>query len=93
MLIQLILLILLKSHFSIQVTTKEVMFMLDSCPIYSGASISKLSPYHLRESLRCINPNKQDNLIKDITDTVNKLAARNVSHNINKYFCGANFFR
>ena len=43
-----------QTNSSIQFTTKEVMFMLDSFPVDSGAGPSKLSPYHLREALRGI---------------------------------------
>ena len=59
-----------QTNSSIQFTTKEVMFMLDSFPVASGAGPSKLSPDHLREALRGITPMKQEYLIKAITDTV-----------------------
>ena len=82
----------LQKNSSIQFTTKEVMFMLDSFPVYSGAGPCKLSPDHLREALRGITQMKQEYLIKAIIDTVNLLAAGKVSHNIAQYFCGANIY-
>ena len=81
-----------QTNSSIQFTTKEVMFMLDSFPVASDAGPSKLSPDHLREALRGITPMKQEYLIKAITDTVNLLAAGKVNHNIAQYFCGANLY-
>ena len=81
-----------QTNSSIQFTTKEVMFILDSFPVASGAGPSKLSPDHPREALRGITLMKQEYLIKAITDTVNILAAGKVIHNIAQYFCGANLF-
>ena len=43
-----------QTNSSIQFTTKEVMFMLDSFPVASCAGPSKLSPDHLREAIRGI---------------------------------------
>ena len=81
-----------QTNSSIQCTIKEVMFMLDSFPIASGAGPSKFSPIHLREALRGITPMKHEYLIKAITDTVNILAAGKVNYNIAQYFCGANLY-
>ena len=46
----------MQTNSSIQFTNKEVMFMLDSFPVASGAGSSKLSPDHLHEALRGITP-------------------------------------
>ena len=76
----------------IQFNTKEVMFMLDSFSVASGAGPSKLSPDHLCEALRGMIHMKQEYFIKAITDTVNLLAAGKVSYIIDHYFCGANLY-